>query len=272
MGIFGQKETPTGDFPNAKQVAAFFIKPHKEWRGNSETPIPVIEVTLNPFNNTIPLKADARVGFSNGETRPGLPVTFILNDESLAEVATDEFGIACLRRDLPAGLFQVTATDMAPPENELVARIKGQTREASIKIFAFNAWCGIRIWEQGWKWAQHAPTRDGYYHRVDALNLTVEVHLPPLPRSCLRDLDLSFGLQLSRPGWRGNIAITRLINPSPGQNSLTFLLPNYYLDRSEWPRGTYNLRYGDLEVVSINWPALFGDNHTHKLSCYGDQD
>ena len=70
------------------------------------------------------LHAEATTAFEDETVGDGIRVGFFLNGRRVADVASDEYGMALLDDNMPADAFH-------DGENELAVRVKGFAREAS---------------------------------------------------------------------------------------------------------------------------------------------
>ena len=105
MSLFDEGDTPEAQRPEPrpKRLAELSLRMHS--------------ANWNEGNGVVRLLAEATTAFEDATAGDGVQVGFFLNGRHVADVASDEYGMALLDDNLAAELFQ-------DGNNELVVRVK----------------------------------------------------------------------------------------------------------------------------------------------------
>ena len=135
MGIFGARQTPEG---------SAVLSAGKQLR---DLKISFATGVVDPLSQTASLEVEVKTAFMDSTTGSGIPVTFFLSGNNIAEIVTDDFGIARLIQSFPASFF-------AASKNELTVRVRGFSNEASMRLFLDSKIITIKSVSHAWSVAR----------------------------------------------------------------------------------------------------------------------
>lgn len=166
MSIFGDLETPATPklVAPARQLSDFSLK--------------VFGAIHDPPSNTVHLRAEAKIGWSDGTASDGMPVAFFLNGKQLPDIKTNDFGIAVFDQNLEKHFFANQGQ-----ENELIARIRGAAMEGHAKFRVVPR--GLAISKVAHRWNRIVRIQKQWYNaenqhtHIRLEGLTVQLQAQP---------------------------------------------------------------------------------------------
>jgi hypothetical protein len=267
VGILGDLDTPGSNKPNLPvvQLADLSIKSHDHTAPNSAA-IPVIRAVLDPSTETVAVAAEAKTAFSDGTAKSDVVVSFFVNGSHVADVRTNEYGVAFLNQSIPVSHFRLNSC-----MQEMTARIPGFAREALARIIVDEKAIQITEVSHSWRYTGEASGNlygDGRlfpYAYSQGLRFTISARPNGPVRFSLEGIVLLLQQRTPDGNWyiHGSAGLDR-------NGRCEIVLPSYYYHHQHYPRSRgirpaenlYEVYETDLQIWPKDWPERAVSGYT----------